>query len=84
MSLIKPREIVWSDLHSITSILLLHMAIPRPSMYGEYYVYPVSGCGISMQLIPHLVGQVLLLLCKSGGPGDIVCEQLYTSESRHS
>jgi len=39
------------------------MATPRPAMYGMYHVYPLSGCGygISMQLIPRLVGQMLLL-----------------------
>ena len=31
------------------------------AMYGRYCVYLLSGCGISMQLVPHLVGQLLLL-----------------------
>jgi len=59
---IEPREIVWSDVS--TSVLIpIHMATPRPAMYGRYHVYPPGGCGcgISMQLIPHLVGQLLLL-----------------------
>ena len=49
------------------------MANPRPAMYGSYHVYPLSGCGISMQLIPHLVGAPAgVTLCESGSPDDIV------------
>jgi len=59
--------------------------ISRPAMYGRYRVYPPSGCGCgtSTQLIPHLVGQLLLCysLYKSN---DIVCDLLYSSESRLS
>ena len=28
------------------------------------HIYPPSGCGISMQLMPHLVGQLLLLFVR--------------------
>ena len=37
-------------------------AISRPTMYGRPHVYPLSRCGISMQLMPHLVGQLLSLI----------------------
>ena len=40
---------------------IVNMATPRPAMCGRYPAYPPSGCGVSMQLTPHLVGQLLLL-----------------------
>jgi len=41
-------------------------ATSRPIMYGRHHVYPPSRCGISMQLIPHLVGQLLSLIVQVG------------------
>jgi len=72
--LIKTWEIVWSDLHISVSPAYCSY------IYGSSqtcHVWKVSclcseWVGISMQLVPHLVGQLLLLLCKSGGPDDIV------------
>ena len=37
-----------------------HIVTPRPAMYGRYDINLPSGCGISIQLMPHLVGQLLL------------------------
>jgi len=39
----------------------LHYSTPITAMYGAYHICPLSGCAISMQLIPHLVDQLLLL-----------------------
>ena len=38
--------LVWPTHIRTPSILQLHMATSRPSMYGRYHVYPPSGCGI--------------------------------------
>ena len=52
---------VWSDLYS--SISPVYCSYIWPTMYGRYHVklYPLSEYGVSMQLILHLVGQLLLL-----------------------
>ena len=55
-------EIVWFELH--TSVSPAYCSIWLLAMNGRYHVYPRSGCGISMQLIPHLVGQLLLLFAQ--------------------
>ena len=62
---------LWSNLEKLFALIYIHlclqhivatyMAPPRPAMYGRYRVYALSGCGISMQLVPHLVGQLLSL-----------------------
>ena len=55
--LVPTWDIVWSDLHSSVSPAYCSytwLLPPRPAMYGRCHVYP-------LQLIAHVVGQLLLL-----------------------
>ena len=60
-------EIVCSDIHTSVSpayySYIWLLPATRPAMYGRYHVYPLSecGCGISVQLVPHLGDQLLSL-----------------------
>jgi len=53
-------EIVWLNyIHPYPQHIVAYGC--SQTCHGRYHVYPPSGCGISVQLIPHLVGQLLLL-----------------------
>jgi len=59
--LIKPRFFGLTCIHLYHQHIVATYGYSQPCHVGKISCYPPSGCGISMQLIPHLVGRLLLL-----------------------